>query len=131
MPRPADTSFAAPTPPPTPSPRGWVLVPAGEPGLLHRTRSVVRDSPHLVLVSLDPGAAAPARACLGIGVEFAWTAPHLGCLTWLRDLSAHDTAAALEWIGGPLTGLATVPAALRHRVAAAQRARGTGTQPRA
>lgn len=120
MPRPADTSCAAPTPPPTSSPRGWVLVPAGEPGLLHRARSVVRTSRDLVLVSLDPTAVTPARARLGVGLEFSWTAPRPGRLAWFSDLTALEIAAALEWIGGPVAGLATVPAELRHRVAGVQ-----------
>ena len=101
-------------------PRGWVFVPASEPGLLHRMRHVVRNSrSNLVLVALDPGATAPAHACLGVGVEFAWTAPRLGCLTWFHNLTATEAAATLEWVGGPVTGLAQIPAALRHRGAVA------------
>ncbi|PRY12171.1 hypothetical protein [Kineococcus rhizosphaerae] len=120
MPRPADTSFTPPSPPPPPSLRGWVLVPAGEPGLLHRARSVVRTSRDLVLVSLDPAAATPARARLGVGLELPWTAPRPGRLVWFGDLTALETAAVLEWIAGPVAGLATVPAALRHRVTVVQ-----------
>ncbi|WP_041292005.1 hypothetical protein [Kineococcus radiotolerans] len=124
-----------PRPAPAPSPsRGWVLVPASEPGLLHRARHVVRRSRDLVLVALDPGATAPAHACLGVGVEFARSAPRPGRLVWLRDLTATETAAALEWIGGPLAGLGDPPAALRHRVAATQPAgvhSRAGGQPRA
>ncbi|MFD0481665.1 hypothetical protein ACFQ46_03585 [Kineococcus sp. GCM10028916] len=132
MPRPAVRTPAEPfttptTPPPVPAPRGWVLVPAGEPGLLHRARAVVRNSRNLVLVALDPGVATPARACLAVGVEFAWTAPRPGCLTWFRDLTAHETAAALDWIAGPVTELTAVPAALHRRVAAVQPA---GARPR-
>lgn len=119
MPRPAAA------PPPS---RGWVLVPATEPGLLHRARSVVRASRDLVLVALDPGVGTPAHACLGVGVEFPWSSPRPARLVWLRDLTATETAAALAWIGGPLQGLADPPAALRHRIAATQPG---GVQPRA
>ncbi|WP_432521432.1 hypothetical protein [Kineococcus sp. SYSU DK006] len=105
-----------------PAPRGWVLVPAGEPGLLHRMRLVVRNSQDLVLVQLRPGAALPARACLGIGLEFAWSAPRLGQLVWFRDLTAAEVGLAQQWLAGPATALADPPAPLRHRIAAAQRA---------
>lgn len=119
MPRPAASTSV-------PTPRGWVLVPAGEPGLLHRARAVVRNSRDLVLVALDPGVATPDRACLAVGVEFSWTTPRLGCLAWFRDLTAPETAAALEWIAGPVAELAAVPAALHHRTAAVQ---PTGARP--
>ena len=120
MPRPAASA-------PVPTLRGWVLVPAGEPGLLHRARVVVRNSRNLVLVALDPGTAVPDGACLAVGVEFTWSAPRPGCLTWFRDLTAREAAVVLEWIAGPVAELTAVPAALDHRVAAVQPA---GVRPR-
>ena len=104
-----------------PAPRGWVLVPADEPGLLHRVRRVVQNSQDLVLVRLEPRAATPAGASLGVGLEFAWSTPRLGRLTWFGDLSAADVGLVEQWLAGPAPNLAHPPAALHHRIAAAPR----------
>ncbi|NAZ88037.1 hypothetical protein GTR00_18340 [Kineococcus sp. T90] len=85
-----------------------------EVGLLHRLRRAARASTALVLVRLDPGAALPLDAQVGVGVQVGGGAP--ARLLCLGGLGARDATALLAWLAGPASGLRCAPAALHHRV---------------